>query len=216
MESTENTAALILYATFYVAAIDGLPQAIRLYTNATERDPLHPGLRSNLAMMLLFAGDAKTASHYALEALELNPGHENATALLIRAYTELGNFQAAQRLLDQIQQQPRFREMMVGQYYAERGDEEKARKIYKELLDNPPLHRQIILAVLALALGEVEQGIDLMEYAVDDKSFRQFWIRPLFRQNDAVKNHPRYLALLKRIGLDDESVAELHSRMSFE
>jgi hypothetical protein len=72
------------------------------------------------------------------------------------------------------------------------------------------------LAVLALALGEVEQGIDLMEYAVDDKSFRQFWIRPLFRQNDAVKNHPRYLALLKRIGLDDESVAELHSRMSFE
>jgi hypothetical protein len=38
----------------------------------------------------------------------------------------------------------------------------------------------------------------------------------LFRNHEILRDHPRYLALLKRIGLDDESIAELHSRMSFE
>jgi hypothetical protein len=41
-------------------------------------------------------------------------------------------------------------------------------------------------------------------------------MRSDFRHNDAVKDHPRYLALMKRIGLDDESVAALHRKMSFE
>jgi hypothetical protein len=35
----------------------------------------------------------------------------------------------------------------------------------------------------------------------------------LFRQFDAINNHPRYLALLKRIGLDDESVAALNRQL---
>jgi hypothetical protein len=69
---------------------------------------------------------------------------------------------------------------------------------------------------LALGLGEVEEAIDLMERGVEIKSWMQFYIRSYFRHNDAVKDHPRYLALLKRIGLDDESVAALNSQMSFD
>ena len=74
----------------------------------------------------------------------------------------------------------------------------------------------IYLAKLALKIGEVEEAIDLMEREVEINSFIQFWARPLFRNEPAIQNHPRYLALLRQIGLDDESVAELHSRMSFE
>jgi hypothetical protein len=66
-----------------------------------------------------------------------------------------------------------------------------------------------------LRLGEVEQAIDLMEREIDKKALTLFWIRPLFRNEDALRDHPRYLALLKRIGLDDKSVAELHRKMSF-
>jgi hypothetical protein len=55
-----------------------------------------------------------------------------------------------------------------------------------------------------------------MERAVENKSWAQFFMRSDFRHNDAVKGHPRYLALLKRIGLDDESVAALNRKMSFD
>ena len=95
------------------------------------------------------------------------------------------------------------------------GDEEKARKIYRELIDNPLPAGPFFVSVLALSLGEVEEFIDLTERQVVEKRFTQFWIR-VYRHDDALKNNPRYLALLKRIGLDDESVAALHRKMSFD
>jgi tetratricopeptide (TPR) repeat protein len=101
--------------------------------------------------------------------------------------------------------------------YASQGDYVKARKIYRDVVENTPLPRgALTYAQLALSLGEVEEAIDLMERAVENKSWVQILIRSHFRHNDALKNHPRYLALLKRIGLDDESVAALHRKMSFE
>jgi 2-hydroxychromene-2-carboxylate isomerase len=72
------------------------------------------------------------------------------------------------------------------------------------------------LALLALKVGELDEAIDLMEYEVEEKTFLQFWIRTLFRNEEVIRDHPRYLALLKRIGLDDESVAALHRKMSFD
>ena len=62
----------------------------------------------------------------------------------------------------------------------------------------------------------MDEAIDLLEREVENKSWAQFFIRGYFRKNDALKNHPRYLALLKRIGLDDESIAALHRKMSFD
>jgi hypothetical protein len=69
---------------------------------------------------------------------------------------------------------------------------------------------------LALELGEVERCIDLLEREVEMHSLQQSWIRPKFNDSEALNEHPRYLALLESIGLDDESVEELHSRMSFD
>jgi hypothetical protein len=43
----------------------------------------------------------------------------------------------------------------------------------------------------------------------------QFWIRFLPEENSTVREHPRYQALLKRMGLDDASVTALNKRMSF-
>ena len=61
-----------------------------------------------------------------------------------------------------------------------------------------------------------EQAIDLMERQVDNHSWTYLWIRTLFRNEPAVKDHPRYLALLKRIRLDDESVAALQQKLPFD
>ena len=220
MVPRENANAVIAYAMFYLAAIDRIPQAIRLYTEAEKRDPLHAGYKANLAGLLLFTGDAEAAARKARETLQLNPRNVLAITYLIWAYTETGNSAAAQRQLDSIppalQEQPRIK-AVAGLYYAAQGDQGKARQIYQELLDNLPPFGLISVARLAMRLGEVEECIDLMERAVEERSWSQFFsTRPEFKHNEALRDHPRYQAYLKRIGLDDESVAALHQKLSFD
>jgi adenylate cyclase len=215
----EDTLAITYFGEFYLPAIDRLPRAIRLYRDAERRDPLHAGFKANLSGLLLWSGDTKAAVLKAREALQLDPRHQIATAILILAYSDAGNFQAIQRLVEQMppafREQPRTK-LHIGLYYAAQGDEKRARQIYRELFDYPPPYGLIYTAELALRLGEVEEAISIMEREVENNSWLQFWIPPLFRNNDTVRHHPRYLALLKRIGLDDESVAELHRKISFD
>jgi TolB-like protein/thioredoxin-like negative regulator of GroEL len=219
MVSRENTSAITGYAAFYLAAIDRLPQAIRLYVQAEERDPLQAGFKANLANFLLWGGDTEAAILKAQEALELEPQHVFALIALIDAYTSTERYSAVRTVLESIppelQKRPSIK-ARAGLYYAATGEHEKARLIYRDFVDTPPTVPVSAVVDLALALGEVEEAIDLMELIVENHSWTQHWIGFRFRSNDAVNNHPRYLALLKRIGLDDQSVAALHRKMSFD
>jgi tetratricopeptide (TPR) repeat protein len=219
MMSRDNSGAMLAYSLFYLGVIDEVPLAIRLHTDGERHDPRHVGYKSNLAALLYWNGHSEGAIHKAQEAFELNPRHQNAITYLIMAYVETGNYAAVQELLESLpaplQDAPRIK-AAVGLYHAASGDEEKAREIYRELLANPPPGGPFFISVLALGLGEVEEFIDLMERQVVEKRFTQLWSRMLFRNHEILRDHPRYLALLKRIGLDDESIAELHSRMSFD
>jgi TolB-like protein/thioredoxin-like negative regulator of GroEL len=219
MASMGNTTAMAIYATFFLQHIDEIPQAIRLYAEAEKRDPLHAGYKTNLAQLLLVSGDAEAAARKAREAVELNPQHVIALFTLIQAYTLAGNFSAAEALLEDIPpalQQSYWVRAPIAQCYAAQGNYDKAREIYRDLVDNTRLPWLTGISKLALDLGEVEEAIDLMELGVEKNSWDQFWIRTYFRNEETVRDHPRYLALLKRIGLDDESVAALHRKMSFD
>jgi adenylate cyclase len=217
--SRENANAMGAYAFFYLQHIDEGERAVQLYGEVEKRDPLHAGYKATLSLMLLVNGDIEAASQKAREALELNPQHNVALMTLIEAYTVAGNYAAAQQVLENIpsalQQWPAIR-VRAGLYYLATGDFRKASEIYREYIDNAAVFGTMTIATLASSLGEVEGAIDLMEHEVENNSLSQLWSRIRFRHNDAVKNHPRYLALLKRIGLDDESVAALRSSMSFD
>jgi tetratricopeptide (TPR) repeat protein len=221
MASAENANALSVYGVFYLLHIDERERAIQLNAEAEKRDPLHAGYKANLAHLFLWNSNAEAAARKAREALELKPQHVFALMALIEAYTAAENYSGVQQVLDSIppelQQWPTIR-IRAGRYYLATGDYDKASEIYSEYIDNPPTAGVMAFAALALRLGEVEKAIDLMELEVERKGWAQFWAGSpfYFRHNDAIKNHPRYLALLKRIGLDDESVAALHRKMSFD
>jgi hypothetical protein len=106
----------------------------------------------------------------------------------------------------------------IGIYHAVRGDFERAREIYDDLMLDRSSANFPFLAHLALRLGEVEAALDVMERGIAANNWHASAIRSQFiiRRFDAVNNHPRYLALLERIGLDDESVAELNEKLSFD
>jgi TolB-like protein/cytochrome c-type biogenesis protein CcmH/NrfG len=222
MASTDNSNAIVAYSIFYLLPIGRSAEAIRLNADAEKRDPLNVGYKTNLAEILRLSGDAEAAARKAREALQLNPSNMLAIIYLVHLYTDTEDFAALQRLLDSIptalQERPEIR-ALIGRYYAARGYEEKARQIYRELTATfhslTPVGK-LVTAELALSLNEVEESINLQERLAKGGSWLQFWIKPLFRNNEAMREHPRYQALLKRMGLDDESVAALHRKMSFE
>jgi TolB-like protein len=207
------------YTILFLVPLDQIPLAIRLSTEAEQVDPLNAGRKTNLAYLHNFGGDPDAAITKAREALALNPEHEIALAMLINSYGDANRFAEGQRLLEQLPpaklERPRTK-LQIGLFYAARGDRQKALEIYQDLVADPPPYGMLLIAELALKVGKVEEAIDLMEREVEINSFNQFWARPIFRNEPAVQNHPRYLALLKRIGLDDESVAALHRKMSFD
>ena len=219
MASGENTNAMMFYSMFYLQHIDEREDAIHLLTEAEKRDPLHAGYKANLANIYIWSGNAEAAARKAREALALRPQHIFALMALIEAYTATENYSGIQQVLDSIpselQQWPTIR-IRAGLYYLTTGDYDKASEIYSEYIDNPPTAGVMAFTNLALRLGEVEKAIDLMELEVGRNGWTQFWAgSSYFRQDDAIKDHPRYLALLKRIGVDDASVVTLNNGMSF-
>jgi adenylate cyclase len=216
----DSWGAMLAYSVFYLASIDEVSRAISLLSEAERGDPLRAGIKSNLAMLYIWSGDPKAAINKAQEALKLNPQHLFALMALIEAFAAKGDYPAAlsfaESLPEALQQAPRVRGRM-GWIYAMQGDDDKAREIYQDLRESTPSYYAVMVAaVLASSLGEVEEAIDVLEHEVESHSWNQLFIRLYFRNNQAFSEHPRYLALLERVGLDDKSVAELQVKLSFD
>ena len=145
-----------------------------------------------------------------------------AIEYLIRGYTNINDSGALTSLIDSIP--PALREMaeiksIVATNYASWGDDARARKIYDELVassDSLTPYSIITTAILAITLDEIDMGIELMERLETTGSWLQFWIRLQHMDNSTIRGNLRYQALLKRMGLDDKSVAALNKQMSFE
>jgi TolB-like protein/Tfp pilus assembly protein PilF len=220
--SNENQQALSMYAIFYLQFIDQQRKAIELYANFSKHDPLHAGYKANLASIIYWAGDFDGAIREALEALQLDPGHLVAIEYLIPAYTDKKDTAALASMLDSLP--PAVLALaeikpLVARSYAIRGDEARARKIYHELItssDNLTPLALMNTAWLATTMGEIEESVKLLERVEKGGSWLQFWSKLLPMENSAIRKNPRYQALLKRMGLDDESVAALHQKLSFQ
>ena len=108
---------------------------------------------------------------------------------------------------------------LIARSHAVKGDQARARKIYEDLVASSGSLTPMALsntAILAITLGDINGSIDLMERLEKSGSWVQFWIKLTPQENYTVREHPRYQAILKRMGLDDVSVAALNEKMSFD
>ena len=91
-----------------------------------------------------------------------------------------------------------------------------ARKAHEALELNPQY--EIALATLIQAYtrtGDFEAVQELLE-SIPPAMAARHRIRARAGVYYALREHPRYQALLERIGLDDKSIAALHSKMKFD
>jgi len=212
-----STSALRSYAMFFLPALDRLEESIRLLRVAEERNPLHAGTKAVLAVYLLWGGNVEEAIAKAHQALDIDRGHLYALAALIEGYTLAGQYEQAEEIIKSVpeglRQHPSITARM-GLYSTAKGAVTRARAILQGYIQSPPRVNILIVSELALKLGEIERAFDLMERAADEHSWVAFWIRIRYHDNALIQNHPRYLALLEQIGLDDESVRELQEKLS--
>ena len=177
----DNINAMATYALFYLQHIGKQESAVQIFAEVSKRDPFHAGYKANLANLYTWNGKAEAAVIKAREALDLEPQHQFALMALIDAYTAVGNHVAVQGLLEKLpladQGHPRIR-ARIGLNYLSQGEQEKAREIYKELLDLD-LDRLsqgfAVTTILAVNLGEIEKANDLMEAALERNIWNQIW-----------------------------------------
>jgi len=211
--SRDSPNAMLTYGVFYLPIIDEIPRAISLLRKAERLDPLQAGIKSNLAMLHIWSGDPKAAIEKAKEALALSPEHIFAQMALVEAYISSGNCGLVLKIVDALPEQLRNEPRILGRLgvcHALLGEEDQAREIYKHVKETTPYYyANMQAAVLAMTLGEVEDVLDILEGEIEKHAWTSIFIRIYFGRNELLKDNPRFLSILERIGLDDKSISEL-------
>ena len=99
--------------------------------------------------------------------------------------------------------------------YAARGEIEKAEEELRKLVEHTEWRNRRICVAYALAgLGRIEEAIDWFEEAADAHEFHIATIRNLPTAPRELREHPRFAAFLKRVGLADNtgSTGGLHEQ----
>jgi len=89
--------------------------------------------------------------------------------------------------------------------YAARGEIEKAEEELKKLIEHTEYSNRRICTAYALAgLGRIEEAIDWFEGAADAHEIHIATVRNLPTAPRELREHPRFQAFLKRVGLGDD------------
>jgi serine/threonine-protein kinase len=181
-------------------------EALREIEKAVELDPLSPIIIYNHGDHYWARRDWQRAAERYKVAVEL--GSEWAHCDLFWAYGMM-------KMYDQMEEEaeayaryvqdtaPRFRTSIDAYSAYFKGDKETVRRLLPELEAYPKeTHvNEIEIAGFHFFLGDLDEGFEWLERAYSKREFRLLNIRwDLFL--DEVRTDPRYLDLLKRLGLD--------------
>lgn len=205
LRAIELDPRLITAHYFYgnlLRATGRLDEAIEQYRIAIDLDPLDPTLSERLGRTLVLAGRPEEARAHFLDALDLDSlfwwphgglgtyheaaGHWDEALAAYRRAHQLGG-----RMLPEI-----------GRVLARSGNEREARSVLAQLereTSSTGLHEPMVATVL-FALGDVDAAMMWLEHSVAER-------HPLLRfmpgdpSFTALEAEPRYMELLRRIGL---------------
>lgn len=185
------------------SALGRFEEAIELLTRAQELDPL--AHRNDVATAYLRAGRYEEALEMAGRSAEFAPDDARAQATLGWTYLRLGREEEGLRHLEEavsLSQGNVGWRAQLAQAYALRGRSEDARSILTDLLDGSrtgyvaPYH----LAYIYTGLGEVDQALDCLERAFEDRAAALYGVKGSFLF-EPLRSHPRFKALLGRMNL---------------
>lgn len=158
-----------------------------------------------------FARQYDKAIGYLRQVLRVNPSSNSAHNAIGKCYIQQGRYDEALEELDAAERMFGGADaawntqvhMDRGQIYAARGETEKAEAELAALMRSSGKHnKRFAISVLLFALGRTEEAMDWLEAAATAHE-RFVIILGVLPDCDPIRSHPRFQALLKRIGLAD-------------
>jgi eukaryotic-like serine/threonine-protein kinase len=194
--------AQLLYA-LYCTATGEHEEALRLMRTARELEPLSPVINIGTAWALHFANRPQDAIRESLRVEELSPGFEEAGNLRIGCLDSLGRHGEAAEIM---MRQPCWGLPLDGKALKQAFDEggaaaywQRKLELLNEVEEVPSAARSLQTALSLLHLGRSDEAATMLERAVEKRTGMGVFLSvdPSFA---ALREHPVFLALLKRIG----------------
>jgi tetratricopeptide (TPR) repeat protein len=182
-------------------------EALRQIEKAVELDPLSPVINYNLGIYYYAKREYSRAIELFKKVTELDPSYSPVHAELVSAYGVSGRIDDMRREVTTVVELlkgtfPTIQEWADCWTARYTNDKETLRRLLpqEEARINEPGHMASSLASLYFYLGENDNGFRLMELAYSKgEELSGIQYEPDF---DGVRTDPRYLNLLKRLGLD--------------
>jgi tetratricopeptide (TPR) repeat protein len=182
-------------------------EAIATAKRAQQLDPLTLIISSVVGVVLHYAREYKQAVEEYKKILEMDPNFLPARTFCGAAYTQLGMHEKAiaeQRACIAAAGKTPLVMATLGYALARAGDTEGAEQTLRELreLGQQRYVSPFFLAQIHASLGQVEETLDCLEKACEERFHRMASIK-VDSILDPVREHPRFKRLLEKVGLTD-------------
>jgi serine/threonine protein kinase/tetratricopeptide (TPR) repeat protein len=186
-------------------ALRGTTDAAPTVAKLLARDPLSAWMNHEMACMSYYARRYQTAVEQFSRTIKISPDFQIAYANAGRALVQLQRYPEALRVLEQGDKIGPGWPLMVaelGYARAASGDSQGARQTLRELdaLANRRYVDPFLIALIYFSLGERDTGFAYLEKAYTMRSSTMPWLKAEPRL-DPVRTDPRYIDLLRRLGL---------------
>jgi serine/threonine protein kinase/Tfp pilus assembly protein PilF len=195
----ESVEILVNYSWFYLTPMRRLNDAIAAMKKVLEFDPLSEISHLFLGWFYSFIGQWDQSIGHFQNVLELDPNHYQAHRYLGLAFIENGMVDEGIRTYKSASEILGISPILA---YAKAGKVQKALALLEkwESGSNEP-YVPALFAQVYFALGEIDQGFDWMEKAVEDRDQQIYYIHADMKY-DPLRSHPRYKTLLQKMNLE--------------
>lgn len=180
-------------------------EALAEMNRASELNPLSPALTLALGYRLYYARGYPAAIEQIQKTLAMDAKFVPAHVYLGRAYEQNGTYPAAiaeMRTALELSEGDTNELAALGHTYAVAHQTAEARKILDQLKERSQQTyvQPSLIALIQIGLGDKNQAFDWLQKAYDDRSSGLLYLKvdPAW---DSVRSDPRYLDLLRRVGL---------------
>jgi TolB-like protein/Tfp pilus assembly protein PilF len=197
---------MVEYANF-LSAMRRFDESIRISRRTVELDPLNPLALNELAFPIWLTGETEQALEIFDESLKLDPDHQQTLWGLMYVYTEVGQYDKAVSILDdligkdEINEIPAYLLAHAGKLMVYLGKQQEAISYLNELnrrADEEGFKDTWPQAVIYIALGENEKALNLLEQAFIDRNFAMAQMN-IHKDLDPLRSYDRFQDIIKKM-----------------
>ena len=192
-------------------------EALVLLREAERADPLSALAKSGIAGMLMWQHRYEEAFTKFEETLALNPVDVFTLVHLPIVQARLGRFDEADsslRRLDEVLGAHEWALWARALVQIAKGEDVEAERLRQQLIalyNSGSLGAAPWIVEVSARLGLIDEAIDWFERAVETDTIWKLWIPNYTTDITDLWTHPRFQAILKRMNLDDASIAALEA-----